>query len=232
MGRVSKDPDERRSELLKCAEALFYSQGYESTSINDIVKDVGVAKGTFYYYFESKLAILEAMVEDLLAHSVVLISGIADDERLSAIEKWTLAFQVINSFKAERKHELLEIMRALYSDENILLLHKMTARSLQVAAPEFGRIIQQGIDEGVFATPCALDAARIVLVIAFHMSSGLVDVLLHQEQHEQPQESARREVASAQVAIERVLDAAPGSLVLVNEEAITIWFSDQKEIVR
>ncbi|MCK4977088.1 MAG: helix-turn-helix transcriptional regulator [Anaerolineales bacterium] len=37
---------------------MFYTRGFENTSISDIVNKVGVAEGTFYYYFDSKLAIL------------------------------------------------------------------------------------------------------------------------------------------------------------------------------
>lgn len=54
MTRTAKDSDERRSELIATAQQLFYSKGYESTSVSDIVKAVGVAQGTFYYYFDSK----------------------------------------------------------------------------------------------------------------------------------------------------------------------------------
>jgi len=57
MTRIVKAPDVRRSELIACAQRLFYSKGYENTSVSDIVNEVGVAKGTFYYYFKSKQAI-------------------------------------------------------------------------------------------------------------------------------------------------------------------------------
>ena len=65
MPRVVKKPAVRRSELIRCAQEFFYTRGYESTSVNDIVTALGIAKGTFYYYFDSKLAILEAMAADL-----------------------------------------------------------------------------------------------------------------------------------------------------------------------
>ncbi len=60
MARIARAPDERRSEPITCAQKLFYTKGYESTSVSDIVTEVGAAKGTFYHYFESKQAILEA----------------------------------------------------------------------------------------------------------------------------------------------------------------------------
>ncbi len=37
MARITKDPDERRRELIACAQKLFYSKGYERTTVGDIV---------------------------------------------------------------------------------------------------------------------------------------------------------------------------------------------------
>lgn len=59
--RIKKDPAIRRLELLDAAFELFSFAGYEKTMIIDIVKKAGVAKGTFYYYFDSKEAVLEAI---------------------------------------------------------------------------------------------------------------------------------------------------------------------------
>lgn len=60
--RVSKRPEERREEFLDAAQALFYEQGVEATSVQQIVKRVGVAQGLYYYYFRSKKEIVEAVI--------------------------------------------------------------------------------------------------------------------------------------------------------------------------
>ena len=63
MARITKDPVVRRNEIIDAAEKLFYSVGYDETSVSDIVKAIGVAQGTFYNYFTSKDAVLEALVQ-------------------------------------------------------------------------------------------------------------------------------------------------------------------------
>ncbi len=83
MARIVKTPDERCSDLTATARILFYTRGFENTSISDIVNKVGVAEGTFYYYFSSKQAILEAVVEELIAHSLVLVQPIITDHTRS-----------------------------------------------------------------------------------------------------------------------------------------------------
>ena len=51
-----KKGDARRGELLAAAEKLFYTKGYENTSVQDILDAVGFSKGGFYHHFDSKLA--------------------------------------------------------------------------------------------------------------------------------------------------------------------------------
>lgn len=62
--RISKDPQTRRQEILCAARELFLSQGYENTSVEDIMKQVNVAKGLFYYYFPKKEAILSSIADE------------------------------------------------------------------------------------------------------------------------------------------------------------------------
>lgn len=56
--RVRKDPAERRRELMAAAQALFEANGYGRTTVQDICQRAGVAKGTFFYYFATKEAML------------------------------------------------------------------------------------------------------------------------------------------------------------------------------
>ena len=82
MVRIARDPDEGRRELIACAEELFYAKGYESTSVRDIVDRIGVTKSTFSYYFDSKLTIPEAIVDELIGQFVSPLHDIVSDERL------------------------------------------------------------------------------------------------------------------------------------------------------
>ena len=55
MARTVKEPDVRRNEILDVAQQFFYTKGYEQTSVHDIIDQIGIAKGTFYHYFGSKV---------------------------------------------------------------------------------------------------------------------------------------------------------------------------------
>lgn len=229
MARSVKDPHERRRELIDCAQKLFYSKGYERTTVGDIVDELGVAKGTFYYYFDSKLAVLEAMVDEAITQSVALLHEIAADEMLPVLAKWSRAFQVVAAWKAERKSEMLAILRVMQMDENMVLQHKVRTRSVELLSPEFARIIGQGVEEGVFETEFVEESAGITLAIIQSLSDTLYDILLNPDNYQDSVVLARRRFAAVETAIERVLGAPPGSLSLVDPQAIAAWIKESQQ---
>jgi len=61
MVRITKEYHVRKNELLDTAQELFFTQGYEQTTVETIIQKVGVSKGTFYYYFKSKEDLLDKL---------------------------------------------------------------------------------------------------------------------------------------------------------------------------
>lgn len=55
--------DARPAELVAAAQALFVAKGFAATRLDDIAAHAGVSKGTLYLYFDSKAALLKAVVE-------------------------------------------------------------------------------------------------------------------------------------------------------------------------
>ena len=64
--KTIKDGEERKKEILMIARKLFAEKGYDQTSINDILKIIEIAKGTFYYYFTSKEELLEEIIMQII----------------------------------------------------------------------------------------------------------------------------------------------------------------------
>ena len=56
-------PQERREELMEAAAKVFSEKGYRTAGVNDIIAEAGVARGTFYHYFESKKQVFLALIE-------------------------------------------------------------------------------------------------------------------------------------------------------------------------
>jgi AcrR family transcriptional regulator len=70
MARKRKDPDIKRNEFIIVAKRLFFTQGYDNTSMQDILREIGGASpmspSVFYYYFKSKDDLLEATIIDYM----------------------------------------------------------------------------------------------------------------------------------------------------------------------
>ncbi len=66
--RVVLRPDARRQQLITAAATVFAKRGYRAAGVTDIVNTAGVARGTFYLYFESKAHVFLAIADDFYDH--------------------------------------------------------------------------------------------------------------------------------------------------------------------
>jgi AcrR family transcriptional regulator len=224
LARIVKEYDERHEELLNTAQTLFYTKGYSHTSVHDIIDTIGIAKGTFYHYFDSKVALLEALVTQLTNQVLRMLDEVVDDDSLDALTKLTRIFNFVGNWKTERKAELMIVMRAIYRDENILLMHKMKEKGFTAVIPTLTRVIEQGISEGVFDVNSAEDTAEIFLQTSQGLSEGFARILLNLEDYDDPAALVRQKKAAYETAIERILGAPGGSLSLFDEAIIDAWF--------
>lgn len=62
--RISKEPEERKQEILEIAIKLFAQNGFEKTSISDIAREIGVAQGLCYRYFPSKDVLFQTALDE------------------------------------------------------------------------------------------------------------------------------------------------------------------------
>ena len=220
-----KNP-ERRQELMAAAQHLFYTRGYENTSVNDIIKAVGVSKGAFYHHFDSKTAVLEAIVAQLMEQAVADLQEIIADETLTAIPKWQKVVQLSNSWKRDKEAEIIQVGRILREDENILLHHKLRTEWLKVSAREVATIIDQGVTEGVFHVEYVPETADVLLTVTSSFNDEVGELIANPEKLDDPTTLALRKYAAMQSVVERLLGAPTGSMPIIDEETLTAWFDN------
>lgn len=73
--RAEENREQRRAQILERALQVFAETGYHGTSITDVVRAAGVARGTFYLYFDSKEAVFLDLLDDLLATLRASVQG-------------------------------------------------------------------------------------------------------------------------------------------------------------
>ena len=98
---MAKTKEERRNEIIETAGKLFEEKGYEQTQVQDIVNEIGVAKGLFYYYFKSKDEVMEELA-DRYADAIIDAVNNLIDKDISTFDKISRIFQIFID-SAEKK---------------------------------------------------------------------------------------------------------------------------------
>src|SRR5688572_10755682 len=76
-----------RELMVRCATELMTEQGFSATGIDEVLKRVGVPKGSFYYYFASKQAFGEAVIANYDAYFARKLDRILNDASLSPVDR-------------------------------------------------------------------------------------------------------------------------------------------------
>lgn len=163
--RITKEYDERRNEILNIAEGLFHLKGYDKCTVNDILKLVGIAKGTFYHYFKSKEEVLDAIIsqyKEIVVNRAkeILISDISSEEKLMrAIMAMRLTNQIDDNMLSD-----------MHKTDNALLHQKTLNQMVTAMAPILAMIIEEGIDQKVWSCKYPLQYMQIFLASALTLT--------------------------------------------------------------
>lgn len=219
----------RRNEILDAAQMLVYTRGYEQMTIQDVLTALNISKGAFYHYFDSKPALLEAIVERMMHDIERLILPIIDDPELTALEKLRRYFAAGVRWKTEQKAVMFEILRIWYNDDNAIVRQKIQTRMIAWFNPHIAKIVRQGNAEGVFSNPYPDMMGPVLVSIMQSMGDTFAQVLLNipaGQTAESIDENTRRitsALAAFEHALEQVLGAPKGSLPLMDEKTIREW---------
>jgi AcrR family transcriptional regulator len=224
MTRIVKDPDVRFNEILDTAQRLFYTQGYERTSIQQIIDQVGIAKGTFYHYYQSKIDLLDNLFQRMFDGILQVLTPMVADESLSSLEKFERFFAQISAWKFENKAFITDLLDTYYADENALFREKLNKTSIRMTAPLFAQIIRQGIQEGVFAAEDPDVLAEVVIGIWQQLPDAFARLVLDGAADEGTLAALQKKVDAYQDATDRVLGARPGTVQLFDMQAVRAWF--------
>ena len=215
----------RREAFLDAAQRLIQGKGYEAMSVQDVLEAVDTSRGAFYHYFDSKQALLEALVDRLADGVLAAAAPVVGDPDLPAPRKLERLFGVIQSFKADRRELVLAIVDVWRSDANAIVREKLRRQSVGRLAPVLAGVIEDGIREGAWSTPgAAEETAQLLLGLMLWFQERALDLLLGREAGTVSFEEVVRSVAAFGAAFERVLGAPPGSVTLIDEPTLRFWF--------
>lgn len=161
MTRIVKKASERRREIIQAARKLFQTKEYDKTTMQKLMDELNIAKGTIYHYFSSKEELLEAVVEGLVDEELRKKEELMKSSRcrnLNALQK--IRILVTTDTMAEENEQILD---KLHHPGNTIMHARQLGRYLIKLAPIYAAVIEEGRDQGIFKTDHPLECAEFML---------------------------------------------------------------------
>ena len=197
--RTVKAAEERRKEILDVAEQMFAEKGFDHASTNDIIGRIGIARGTLYHHFDSKEAILDALVERLTREAIQRARLIVANQSIPLLERLSRTVLALNIHSQAAP----ELFRQIHRPQNALLHQKMQELLLGGVVPLIASLIEEGNETGLFAAKYPAEAAEMIMMyssLAFDELAGFSP------------DQAERKIRAFIHHIERMLEAKEGCL--------------------
>ncbi|WP_022760905.1 TetR/AcrR family transcriptional regulator [Butyrivibrio sp. AD3002] len=177
MGKWDENKKLKLDSLLNTSFELFTSQGINQTSISDIVKKAGVAKGTFYLYFKDKYDIRNR----LIARKSNQLFGVAYEELLKedlhSVEDKIIFMMKHILIELSNNHMLLSL---IYKDLSWALFKEAMTTNIDDSETDFLRIITKMFEESEvkYRNP----ELMMFLIVEMVSSAGYSSIIYKQPQ--------------------------------------------------
>ncbi len=197
---------DKYERILDALQTLLENKNLQTISVSEIAQEAGIGKGSIYYYFSSKEAILEALVARSYEKPLETAKNLAGQQNISPFTRMAMIFQACRNISTEFLKS--ETQSAAGSSEKAFLHQKYISHIIQELKPVLAEIIRQGITEGTihFDRPEAL-AEIVLIVLAVKMDNSLT---------ESPRDEIRDTIAGLVTLLEKGTGNPPGSLNFLN----------------
>ena len=218
----------RRDAFVDAAVRLAREKGYDRLVIADVIAEVGASKGAFQHYFDSKEALLAAVVERTVEEATGAAASVASDPAMAPLEKLQGVFGSIYAWKAARAEyqpdAVAASLRTWFSAENRVLVERMRSATATRLTPVLAAILAEGVADGTFSLAAPEGSASVVTALMLALNEAAVLLFLGRREQTVRFETAMRTLASYAEAMERILGIPAGSWPLLDEDAARLWF--------
>ena len=220
-----KKGEMRREELLATAERLFYTKGYEKTSVQDILTEMNFSKGGFYHHFDSKLAVLEAICEMRAKETCEKAKEIVAQQQ-GAVNKLNALFHDAAFFGGGSSNFVALLIQVAYREDGALMREKMKACQLEYMQDVLCDILAEGMHTQAFFVADIPTSAQMLLRLYMQFSDDIAFLLAKGESEEKMAEAMVAKLNVYRTAIERVLIAPFASIVLFDAKELQLLSQD------
>ncbi|MEH7226781.1 TetR/AcrR family transcriptional regulator [Bacillus sp. JJ1566] len=200
---MRKEADERKNEILDAADELFSQKGFDGTSTNDILKKVGIARGTLYYHFKSKEDVMDALIDRYSVRLISTAQEVAADKSIPVVKRM---IRVVLSMNVSGRGSK-DMFDHIHKPQNALMHQKIQKVIINGVTPILTGIIQEGIEHGLFSTPYPYECMEMLVTYS--------NTVFDDDLVEMTEEERASRVQALIFNGERLLGAERGSLMSV-----------------
>ena len=161
-----KKGDLKRAQILDAAERLFFEKGYDRTSVQDILDALGMSKGGFYHYFDSKESVLRSVSERRAEGRFERLSAELYGAQRTAIGRLNMLLGMTNLFESEDARFAALMLRLCYVQGDASLRDHQRRILLDRLAPYVADVIDEGVRDGSFHVRHPGETAKLLLLLA------------------------------------------------------------------
>ncbi|MGH2466601.1 MAG: TetR/AcrR family transcriptional regulator [Candidatus Limnocylindrales bacterium] len=214
----------RRDAFVDAAERLIDTKGYQQLSVQEVLDALGASKGAFYHYFDSKAALLEAVVDRMADDALETVASLVADPNVPALAKLQGVFGGIARFKADRRELVLAVLDVWLSDDNAIVREKLRRIVVTRMVPVLAAILRQGAAEGMAPASTPEDTARVVASLIQGASDTAVELYVARQAGTVSFAVVERTLGAYAAAFERILGLPAGSLAFLSGETLHPWY--------
>ncbi len=216
-----KRNDGRRNEVIETAEKLFYTNGYEKTSIQDILDSMHFSKGGFYHYFDSKLSLLEAICEQRTEEMCEMARSVSGNDYKRVSERLNAILGSSALWKTGSRSFVGLLINVAYREDGALMREKMKNAQLRGMLPLIEQAVHDGCESGEFCTSDQRDTAELILRLYMQFTDDIAFLLAGEDDEKVMMDRMIHKLWVYRGAIERVLVAPLGSIVLFDVDELS-----------
>ena len=172
-----KKGDIKRVQILDTAEKLFFEQGYDRTSVQDILNALQMSKGGFYHYFDAKDSVLKAVSERRAQNRFDQLNAAIYGLRRSPVEKLNMILAMANLFEAEEAPFAALMLKLCYRDKDASMNAHRRRILVDRLLPTLNDVIAEGVADGSFHTRHPMEIGRLLLLMACDVDDEVCGML-------------------------------------------------------
>lgn len=159
----NKYPEETINQILTVALNLFIQKGYEQTSIQDIINELGgLTKGAIYHHYKSKEEIFQAVTDHMFKGADEMLSRIRDDKELNGLEKLRKISRI--SLDNPAQNEMASTAPSLLNNPK-LLAAQFENIFIKGVPLYIQPIIEQGMRDGSIRTDYPRELSEALMIL-------------------------------------------------------------------